>query len=370
MAFSHAYDGKRVLVTGHTGFKGAWLCEWLLQLGAQVIGYALAPPTEPSLFNVLGLASRLTDVRADIRDLVTFESALRTARPDYVFHLAAQSLVRPSYAQPMETYAVNVMGTVNVLEAVRRAGRACTVVVVTTDKCYENREWARGYSEDDPLGGYDPYSSSKAAAELVTAAYRRSFFSAQPAAVQLASARAGNVIGAGDWAVDRLIPDCIRSLQKGEEIPVRSQVATRPWQHVLEPLSGYLWLGARLTPTGQPAGEGDALRSAFNFGPRVESNRTVADVVREVLKHWPGRWVDRSDPGAVHEAKLLHLSTARAERELSWRPTWNFEQTVARTVEGYRFLATHPPTDAAAFVRGQISQYVEAATAANLAWSK
>ena len=253
MAFGNIYRGKRVLVTGHTGFKGSWLCEWLLALGADVTGLALPPPTSPALFDQLGLASRVKDRRGDIRDLATVRAAVEAARPDFVFHLAAQPLVRLSYAQPVETYATNIMGTVHIMEAVRLAGIACTVVVVTTDKCYENHERAHAYREDEPMGGHDPYSSSKGAVELVVSAYRRSYFSAPDSPVRLASARAGNVIGGGDWALDRIVPDCIRSLQRGEAIPVRNRHATRPWQHVLEPLSGYLWLAARLAGADKTA---------------------------------------------------------------------------------------------------------------------
>ncbi|MCX6952807.1 MAG: CDP-glucose 4,6-dehydratase, partial [Verrucomicrobia bacterium] len=246
MAFSDNYRGKRVLVTGHTGFKGSWLCEWLLALGADVTGFALDPNTTPALFNQLVLANRLKDVRGDVRDLAAVGAVVQRTQPDFIFHLAAQPLVRLSYDQPVETYATNVMGTVHVLEAARQLKSRCTVVAITTDKCYENREWVHSYREEDPMGGYDPYSSSKGAAELVVAAYRRSYFSSPGSLVRLASARAGNVIGGGDWALDRIVPDCIRALQDGRAIPVRNRVATRPWQHVLEPLSGYLWLGAKL----------------------------------------------------------------------------------------------------------------------------
>ncbi|MEO0054349.1 MAG: hypothetical protein RLZZ50_296, partial [Verrucomicrobiota bacterium] len=225
MAFSDTYRGKRVFITGHTGFKGAWLAEWLLQLGAEVTGYALPPPTEPSLFAQLGLASRLRHIEGDVRDLPALRAAIDSAKPDFVFHLAAQPLVRLSYEQPVETYATNVMGTVHVLEALRLAGRPSTLVVVTTDKCYENREWLHGYREEDPMGGFDPYSSSKGAAELVVSAYRRSFFSGPDSLVRVASARAGNVIGGGDWALDRIVPDCIRALARGESIPVRNKIA-------------------------------------------------------------------------------------------------------------------------------------------------
>lgn len=364
-AFGDIYRGKRVLVTGHTGFKGSWLCEWLLALGADVTGLALPPATTPALFDELGLSARLQDRRGDIRDLATVRAAVDAARPDFVFHLAAQPLVRLSYAQPVETYATNIMGTVHVLEAVRLAGIRCAVVVVTTDKCYENTERAHAYHEDEPMGGHDPYSSSKGATELVVSAYRRSYFSAADSPVKLASARAGNVIGGGDWALDRIVPDCIRSLQRGEIIPVRNRHATRPWQHVLEPLSGYLWLGARLASSA-PRGE---LAAAFNFGPTPAATRPVAALVAEVLKHWPGKWEDRTDPKAVHEATLLSLAIDKAERVLGWKPVWDFPATIAETVEWYRAVSADASV-AAGLTRRQIAAYEAAARARNLTWTQ
>lgn len=365
--FGGIYRGKRVLVTGHTGFKGAWLAEWLLSLGAEVTGYALAPATEPALFTQLGLAGRLRHIVDDVRDLAALQKAMAETRPEFVFHLAAQPLVRLSYSIPVETYAVNVMGTVNVLEAVRLSGLPCTVVAITTDKCYENREWVHSYREEDPMGGYDPYSSSKGAAELVISAYRRSYFSATNSVVKLASARAGNVIGGGDWALDRIVPDCIRALRKGETIPVRNKIATRPWQHVLEPLSGYLWLGAVLAnPSLSPFG--NQLGGSFNFGPALTSNRTVAELVQEILKHWPGRWEDRSDPLAVHEAKLLNLATDKAHHFLGWQPVWGFSQTITHTVGWYR-TANSDPAGIHALTHGQIEAYGRDAGAAGVAWA-
>ena len=360
-AFAGAFAGKRVLVTGHTGFKGAWLCEWLLALGADVTGFALPPPTEPALFDQLRLAGRMHDGRGDIRDLAAVRAAVAVARPDFVFHLAAQSLVRLSYAQPVETYATNVMGTVHLLEAVRLAGAACTVVVVTTDKCYENNERAHAYHENEPMGGHDPYSSSKGATELVVSAYRRSYFPATDSPVRLASARAGNVIGGGDWAQDRIVPDCIRGLQRGQAIPVRNRHATRPWQHVLEPLGGYLWLAAQLSSRRE-------LATAFNFGPTPDATRPVAALVEEVLKHWPGQWEDRTDPTAVHEATLLSLAIDKAQRELGWRPVWDFAATIAHTVEWYRAVSGDAAA-APAFTRRQIAAYAAAAQKLNLTWA-
>ncbi len=373
MAFADIYRGRKVLVTGHTGFKGSWLCEWLLSLGAEVTGLSLDPDTTPALFNRLGLKGRLRDHRGDVRDLAAVRRAVDGCQPDFVFHLAAQPLVRLSHEQPAETYATNVMGTVNILEAVRLAGRPCVVIAITTDKCYENREWIHSYREEDPLGGHDPYSSSKGAAELVIAAYRRSYWSEEQRArgkvpdVRLASARAGNVIGGGDWALDRIMPDCIHSLQRGEPIPVRNRHATRPWQHVLEPLGGYLWLGACLHRPGL-ARLGGRLAEAFNFGPELASNRTVAELVEAVLRTWPGRWEDRSDPRAVHEANLLNLATDKARHFLGWHPVWEFDRTIAQTVAWYR----RSTTDAAALelTRSQIAEYAADAGRLGLAWTK
>jgi CDP-glucose 4,6-dehydratase len=368
MSFADIYRGKRVLVTGHTGFKGAWLCEWLSALGAEVTGLALPPSTQPSLFEQLGLAHRLTHREGDIRELPRVQEVIAEARPEFIFHLAAQPLVRFSYEHPVETYATNVLGTVHVLEAARLAGHPCVLIAVTTDKCYANQEWVHGYREEDPMGGHDPYSSSKGAAELVIAAYRHSYFSGVAAPVRLASARAGNVVGGGDWAPDRIVPDCIRALERGAPIPVRNQVATRPWQHVLESLSGYLWLGAcladrRLAPAGLD------LTGAFNFGPPLTSNRTVAELVQEVLKGWPGSWEDCSDPTAVYEAKLLNLATDKAYHLLGWQPVWDFEGTIGRTVEWYRAMASPSDADAARLTRGQIAQYSADAAAAGVVWA-
>ena len=366
-SFGDIYRGKRVLVTGNTGFKGSWLSEWLLSLGADVTGFALAPATSPALFEQLGLSSRLRHTLGDVRDLAEVRSVVEESKPDFVFHLAAQPLVRLSYDQPVATYATNVMGTVNVLEAVRQAGRPCVVVAITTDKCYENKEWVYSYREEDPMGGYDPYSSSKGAAELVISAYRRSYFSAPDSLVRVASARAGNVIGGGDWALDRIVPDCVRALQKGELISVRNKVATRPWQHVLEPLSGYLWLGACLAKP-QLSPFNSQLASGFNFGPALSSNRTVAELVQEILKHWPGRWDDKSDPKAVHEAKLLNLATDKAYHFLNWSPVWSFSETIAQTSNWY-LRADSAATGIRQLTASQIQAYTQAAQALGLRWT-
>ncbi len=331
------YRGKRVLVTGHTGFKGSWLCEWLLALGAEVYGFANGIPTKPSLFAQLRLSRRIkADIRGDIRDRVAVRAAVESVRPDFVFHLAAQPLVRLSYAEPVETFDTNVMGTVYVLDALRSLKNKCSAVMVTTDKCYENRESTRPYREDDPMGGYDPYSCSKGCDELIISSYRRSFFNDPSVNVWISSARAGNVIGGGDWAKDRIIPDCFRALHKGEAIPVRNKVSTRPWQHVLEPLSGYLALGAALDARQDFA----KVVSGFNFGPDPSANRTVKEVVEELLKHVKGTWVDKSDPNAVHEAGLLNLDIRKSAKVLGWKPRWNFEQTLAKVAEWYMGVAS------------------------------
>lgn len=365
-----AFRGKRVWLSGHTGFKGSWLSEWLLQLGAVVHGYALAPDTTPSLFDQLGLAGRLEHEVADIRDAEAVRRSIDSFRPDFVIHMAAQPLVRRSYLIPVETYETNVMGTINVLEALRsyvdgsllQGDRSknpnqqpttnnqlspVTAIIVTTDKCYENHESGRAYEESDPLGGHDPYSSSKAMAEIATAAYRNSYF--QKGSVRLASARAGNVIGGGDWAEDRIVPDAMRALNQGEKIAVRNPRAVRPWQHVLEPLGGYLTLSARLA-------EDASLAAAFNFGPGPDSNRTVADLVNEIVKNRSGSWQDKSDPLALHEATLLNLSIEKADLHLGWQPKWAFEETIAKTVSWYDQVhqATITPLE---ITRSQIAEY-------------
>ena len=366
MAFADTFNGKRVLVTGHTGFKGAWLCEWLLTLGAKVTGLALPPPTQPALFEQLGLAGRVQHWLGDIRDHALVQRIVLECRPDFVFHLAAQPLVRLSYAQPVDTYSTNVMGTIHVLEALRTLDKPCAAVFITTDKCYENHGSVHNYSEVDPLGGFDPYSSSKAACELAIASWRKSFFKGHE--VKIASARAGNVVGGGDWALDRIVPDCIRSLQKSEPIAVRNPAATRPWQHVLEPLGGYLWLAACLSDSRLCPTDTD-LASAFNFGPTPDSTRTVAELVQEILKYWPGRWEDRGDPTAVHEAHLLSLSVEKARQMLHWQPVWNFPSTIEHTAIWYRRDKAAVNT-VPAFTRSQIENYCAAARQQNLPWSQ
>jgi CDP-glucose 4,6-dehydratase len=365
--FGGIYRGKRVLVTGHAGFKGSWLCEWLIALGAKITGCSLPASGEPNLFAQLDLASRMTHLSIDVRDFEAVKRTVDEVRPDFIFHLAAQPLVRLSYAEPVSTFATNVMGTAHVLEAIRLAGGDCTVIAVTSDKCYENKEWVHGYREEDPMGGHDPYSSSKGAAELLVAAYRRSYFSSAQTKVRLASVRAGNVIGGGDWAEDRIVPDCMRALQAGGVIQVRNRHATRSWQHVLEPLSGYLSLAARLSSFTQK--EGGGLDTAFNFGPNLTSNRSVADLVKEILKHWPGQWADSTASAAVHEATYLNLATDKAHHLLGWTPVWTFSETVAETVRWYRAFDLSD-SNIADMTRSQITAYVDQARRAELSWSR
>jgi CDP-glucose 4,6-dehydratase len=319
------WRGRRVFVTGHTGFKGSWLSIWLTHLGAEVHGYATKPPTTPNLFTEASAVGDLANhTVADIVDAEALRSAMRAAAPEVVFHLAAQPLVRHSYQEPVTTYAVNVMGTVHLLEAVRACESVRAVVVVTTDKCYENREWVWGYRESEPLGGRDPYSSSKACTELVTMAYRSSFLASR--AVAVGTARAGNVIGGGDWAADRLLPDFFRAVDSGRTLEVRNPAATRPWQHVLEPLSGYLLLAESLSADAAKYAQ------AWNFGPREMDARSVEWILQYVSKRVPeSRWMHIGGEH-VHEARSLRLDSSKATLDLGWSPRWNLETALDRTV--------------------------------------
>lgn len=357
--FAPFYRGRRVLVTGHTGFKGAWLCEWLLELGAHVTGYALEPETEPSLFAQLGLATRMDHRIGDVRHGPALAQIIEEMRPEVVFHLAAQPLVRLSYDQPADTYDTNIMGTVRLLDALRHYDHPCSVVMVTSDKCYENTGRVGGYRENDRLGGHDPYSSSKACAELVVSSYRRSFFPPHMHPnVRVASARAGNVIGGGDWAPDRILPDSVRSLIAKEPILVRNRRAIRPWQHVLEPVGGYLLLASRLHPEQDPAGERYPLLDTFNFGPRPEAQRTVEAVVEEVLLHWSGSWADHTQENAPHEAAVLTLDVSKARQLLDWEPRWSFEAAITETVFWYRNAQQSSSEEIIAMTRDQIRRYM------------
>lgn len=342
------WKDKRVFITGHTGFKGGWLSLWLSGLGAEVHGYALSPPTRPDFFTVCGLQQRLaSSTIADVRDSDTLTRTLQATRPDIVFHLAAQSLVRFSYTAPVETYAVNVMGTVNLLEAVRQTPGVTAVVNVTSDKCYENREWVWPYRENEAMGGYDPYSSSKGCAELVSAAYRQSFL--EKAGIHLASARAGNVIGGGDWAEDRLLPDFLRALDAGETLKIRSPGATRPWQHVLEPLSGYLMLAEKLCT------EGSGFAEAWNLGPDEADARTVQWIVESLCSQLTGAQWQCESAQQSHEANALRLDSSMARSRLDWYPRWNLQTALDKTLAWHQ--AWRQGQDMAALSLQQIDDY-------------
>lgn len=349
---------KKVLVTGHTGFKGAWLSLWLLKLGAEVAGLSLTPNTQPSLFEQLALRHELKHNIGDIRDLELVKNIVSQFKPDIVFHLAAQPLVRLSYTEPVTTWETNVIGTINVLESLKILKNPCVGVMITTDKCYDNKEWIYGYRENDSLGGHDPYSSSKAGAEIAIASWQKSFFSHTNSNIKVVSARAGNVIGGGDWALDRIVPDAIRALSKGQLVPVRNPYATRPWQHVLEPLGGYLTLAHKLYE--QLLTQKVTIEGAFNFGPNLYSNRSVKELVEEILKHWTGSWLDQSDPNAVHEAQLLNLVTDKAFHTLNWQSQWDFAQTIEKTVTWYHQANQLSPTETQSYqslTLGQIQVY-------------
>lgn len=329
MSLPTFWCGKKVFLTGHTGFKGSWLSLWLTSMGAKVTGFALAPNTAPNLFDVLKIGSMIEESHiGDIRDLDALQKSMLKAMPDMVIHMAAQPLVRYSYANPVETYATNVMGTVNLLEATRRVDSIRATVIVTTDKCYENKEWVWGYRENDAMGGFDPYSSSKGCAELVTSAYRQSYFSDASSVNVIASARAGNVIGGGDWASDRLIPDAIKAFESKKPLLIRNPQATRPWQHVFEPLSGYILLAQTMFERGQ------TFASSWNFGPNDRDNRMVGEVADLIVSEWgeSATWV-KDGLDQLHEAKLLKLDCSKALSQLGWGPKWSLEIAIRKIVE-------------------------------------
>lgn len=347
------WKGKRVMVTGHTGFKGSWLCIWLLEMGAEVTGYALPPYTPKDNYAVCGMERRLTDIRGDILDEKGLEEAFQKYQPEILFHLAAQPLVRRSYQEPKLTYETNVIGSLNVLEAARKTGSVKSAVMVTTDKCYENREMMRGYREEDPMGGYDPYSSSKGCMELLIASYRNSFLrdsAGKGGQMEIASARAGNVIGGGDWQEDRLIPDCMRAIERGKPVQIRNPGAIRPWQFVLEPLGGYLLLAERLWEEPEQYSEG------WNFGPETEQTATVGEVVEEMLRvYGEGTFEYRGEKEAPHEAGILLLDISKAKRRLGWKPRLNLEETLAWTAEWYRDYQKKSPYE---ICRKQIREFM------------
>lgn len=364
--FSEAYAGRRILVTGHTGFKGSWLTSWLLDLGAEVCGYSDAVPTSPSLFELGDLSNRINHQLGDVRDLDRFAAVLADFRPDAVFHLAAQAIVSTSYRNPLDTLSTNVMGTATVLQALRAVDWPCVGVIITSDKCYENVEWPWGYRETDRLGGKDVYSASKGAAELVFHAYLHSFFNKTEAPLHLATARAGNVIGGGDWAADRIVVDCVTAWMEGRSVEIRSPRATRPWQHVLEPLSGYLTLGARLLSAGDLHGE------SYNFGPAAEQNRTVVELIGDLAKEWgpelgeSGYRITADIP--FHEAGLLKLSCDKALLDLRWQPTLTYEECIELTGGWYRRVLREQE-DAFAVTSEQVRVYERIAIERRRVWT-
>lgn len=373
--FADQYTGRKIFVTGHTGFKGSWLSAWLLALESQVAGFSMGVPTTPSHFKTLGLSSRMKDLRGDIRDRAAVTSAMQDFAPEVVFHLAAQALVRRSYEEPASTIESNALGTMNVLEAVRVCPSVKAVVVITSDKCYRNEEWVWGYRETDHLGGADPYSASKGCAEIIAHSYFQSFFASGPGC---ATVRAGNVIGGGDWAADRIVPDCARAWAMRKPVSIRSPLATRPWQHVLEPLSGYLWLGARLLhdTAGLPPGAKavfDPRGQAYNFGPAADVNNTVAEVVEALSVYWPDFCCQMDANGHMgkKESTLLKLCCDKALAELSWKATLNFEETIRYTAEWYARYYEGGSGDGGMwdYTQGQIMAYSGAAAHRGLIWA-
>jgi CDP-glucose 4,6-dehydratase len=354
--FSDIYRDRRVFLTGHTGFKGSWLAAWLREMNANVTGFALPPPTTPNHWDLLRLP--VADVRGDIRDVASVHRAIRSCRPEIVFHLAAQPLVRRSYRDPLESWSTNVMGTVNLLEACRTAETLRAIVVVTTDKVYANKEWPWGYRENDRLGGHDPYSASKAASELVVESYRKAFF-CEDTSPLVATARAGNVIGGGDWSEDRLIPDIVRAVEGKKPAEIRLPNATRSWQHVLECVGAYLLLGQQLLSGRREFAQ------AWNFGPGPEDNHTVSDVLNTLHEHWPEISWSHCEAQQVNEAKLLHLDSAKARSLLGWRPVWNLRTALRATAVWYRqHTMTNKP-----LTHEQIASYIETAIHSGCSWA-
>jgi CDP-glucose 4,6-dehydratase len=354
--FAGVYRRKRVLITGHTGFKGSWLALWLTELGADVIGVSLPQSSNSIHWALNGLS--IDDRRLNICDPSLLKNVLNETKPDIVFHLAAQALVRKSYQTPLETWSTNVLGTANLLDACRNTPSVQAIVVITTDKCYENQEWPWGYRENDSLGGFDPYSASKAGAELVASSYRNSFFN-EASAPLLATARAGNVIGGGDWSEDRLIPDLVRAIESNHSLEIRSPDATRPWQHVLESLSGYLLLGQKLLSGSRVFAE------AWNFGPEKDGNRTVAEVLGLLNNHWSNMKWHVADKSQLHEANLLYLDSAKAQKLLGWQPVWSLDMTLEKTAQWYQAWLVSKDV----ISRKQLTDYVESAANAKIEWA-
>jgi CDP-glucose 4,6-dehydratase len=362
--FGGVFAGQRVMVTGHTGFKGSWLAAWLLDLGAEVIGFANGVPTEPSHFQILSLRDQIRNVEGDVRDADALAAAFREFKPEIVFHLAAQPLVRQSYEAPAVTFATNVLGTVNVLENIRDSHSVQAAVIVTSDKCYENVEWTWGYRENDPLGGRDPYSASKACAELATAAYSASYFSED--GPRIATARAGNVVGGGDWAADRVIPDCVRAWSKRQPARLRNPQSTRPWQHVLEPLSGYLLLAAHLA-----TGDEGICGNAFNFGPATRATESVKDLIEAMALTWDAAQWQQDEAGErnTHEANLLRLNCDRAQDLLGWHAVLNFPDCVRFTSDWYRAYYQEGDDVARRRTREQVKEFCLIAARLGLPWA-
>lgn len=360
-----AFKNKTVLVTGHTGFKGAWLTAWLKQLGASVVGIALDPPTTPSHFAAAHIAEGMTDLRIDIREQASLAEAIVDVQPDFVFHLAAQALVRRSYEDPMETWQTNVLGTLHVLEALRELDKPCAAVIITSDKCYDNVEWVWGYRETDAIGGPDPYSASKGAAELAIRSHIKSYFPQATSKVRIASARAGNVIGGGDWAEHRIVPDCVKAWSNDGLVELRNPHSTRPWQHVLEPLSGYLTLAIALTRHPELHGQ------PFNFGPQAQQNHSVLALVKTMAKHWDRvRWQDMSAAAAgPYESGLLKLNCDKALHYLQWHAVMGFEDTVRMTAEWYRSYY-QMPSQIPGMTKAQITAYTAIAKQQGLRWAQ
>ncbi len=352
--FDQFYKNKKILVTGHTGFKGAWLIIWLKELGADIVGYSLDPPYENGLYNLSGISDSIIDHREDLRDFPKLLEVFKKEKPEIVFHLGAQALVIDGYNSPLETFQTNTMGTANVLEAIRLTDTVKTAIMVTTDKVYENKEWIWPYREEETIGGYDPYSASKGACELIISSYRNSFFNTNKHAEHgkaIASVRAGNVIGGGDWCDNRIVPDCIKSMEKNKEIEVRSPNAVRPWQHVLEPIGGYLYLGAKMIK------DPISYSQAWNFGPENENIITVSELVTKLIKSYgKGHWKDTSNSRNLHEATLLSLDINKAKTNLNWNPVLGIDATIEYTIEWYKNY-TH--SNVLELTKDQIKNYVD-----------
>jgi CDP-glucose 4,6-dehydratase len=364
MAFQNIYNGKSVLITGHTGFKGAWLTEWLKILGAKITGISLGETTHPSHFNSAEIGRNITNHYVDVRDQQAIKDIITSSNPDFLFHLAAQSLVKESYQDPVATYSTNVIGTLNILESLRIINNQCVAVLVTSDKCYDNVEWVWGYRETDALGGPDPYSASKGAAELIIRSHVKSYFPNNDSKVRIASARAGNVIGGGDWARDRIIPDCVRAWSKDEAVQLRYPNSTRPWQHVLEPLSGYLNLAVALSTNPEIHGE------PFNFGPQAQQNHSVLELVEEMSRHWDKvSWkIKEQINSGHHESGLLKLNCDKALHYLQWHAVMGFMDTVAMTAEWFRDYYQNPGSIAET-TKAQINRYMAIAREQGLPWA-